>query len=92
VSGRRPLGASLPPAERLVAYEAWIRAMQAAVAAMADAMEACDTGRGQDGRRVSAGRASERLWQAMVEVQEAAEGQIGRKKGPKPAPETVGSR
>lgn len=86
---RRPLGASLPPAERLAAYERWIRDMQAAVAAMAEAMEVWDTGRDQEGRRVSAARASGRLWQAMVEVQEAAEGQIGRKKGPKPGPETV---
>lgn len=40
---RRPLGASLAPAERLVAYEAKIRAYQAAVAELEVAMEALDT-------------------------------------------------
>ncbi len=86
---RRPLGASLPPAHRLLAYETWIREMQAAVAAMADELEAIDTGFDRDGRRISFERAWARLRSTLTGVQEAAEGQIGRKKGPKPRPETV---
>ena len=39
---RRPLGASLPPAERLVAYERRIRDYQGAIVALEAAMEALD--------------------------------------------------
>ncbi len=88
---RRPLGASLRLEPRLEAYERWIREIQAAVHSMGLAREVFDTGLGQDGRRVSAGRAWDRLEHAMTGVQEAAEGQIGHKKGRKPRSETVPS-
>lgn len=66
---RRPLGASLPIDQRLVAYEAWIREVQAAIDRLAEAVEALETG-ALDGRRVTAAVAAHMHHEAFVELQE----------------------
>lgn len=50
---RRPLGASLPPELRLVAFEAWIRAAQVAIADLEEVVQWLTTGRDDDGAKVS---------------------------------------
>jgi hypothetical protein len=70
---RRPLGAQLDPAIRLVAYEATIRDFYAAVDELADAMHAMSTGRSWEGRRINADQASGMIWDAWVHLQEIKE-------------------
>jgi hypothetical protein len=67
---RRPLGASLSPAQRLVAYETWIRDAHAAIERLGDAFYMVDTGRDLDDKPISRERAWALLRAAGVDLQE----------------------
>jgi hypothetical protein len=70
MSRRRPLGASIPPDQRLVVFEAYIREVQAAVDELTDAIYALDTGLdSDDGSTVSPERAWRLLHSAHVDLQ-----------------------
>jgi hypothetical protein len=72
---RRPLGASLSPAERLAAYEKQIRELQAAIGEVEYAMAVVDE---------YGFRAYPALRRAIVGLQEVKERPIGLRPGPKP--------
>lgn len=67
---RRPLGASLPPDERVTAFEAWIRDAQAAIDELAQAVLEVDTGQHWDGHVVALPAALRHVRAAAVALQE----------------------
>lgn len=70
---RRPLGASIPPAERLVVFEAWIRDVQAAVDELEDGIQGLDSGRDADGIAITPSAAWAQLHNAGRRLQELKE-------------------
>jgi hypothetical protein len=78
---RRPLGASLPPELRLVAYEDRIRELVAAIDRLEDALVDVDT--------LGSRAAYQALRTAIVALQELKARPIGRRPGPRRRTETV---
>lgn len=67
---RRPLGATLSPDDRLVAFERRIRDYQAAIGELESAMEALHTGTDAEGHEVTRGHGQAAVWRAFVALQE----------------------
>lgn len=87
MSGRRPLGASLPPDERLVAYERRIRELQAGVDELARRWQALDEVAADPRRgRRQVDHAAGEVRGAAIRLQEIAARPI---RGPRRRPETV---
>jgi hypothetical protein len=80
---RRPLGASLAPDVRVIALEQQLRALQAAVDELAEAIEELDTGRDVvGGGEVSPAMAWRHVHEAFVGLQRIRERPI---RAPRPA-------
>jgi hypothetical protein len=83
LSRRRPLGAALPPGLRILALELQLRALQAAVDELAEAIEELETGRDVvGGGEVSVTMALRHVKEAFVELQRIRERPI---RAPRPA-------
>ena len=72
----RPLGAALSPPERIVALEAWIRDMQAAVDELGEAHAALDAA--ADG--TTEPEAGHAFWMALTAVYERASANVHRRR------------